>query len=58
MQWVLILFIHSGMMSKYDSVAITSLRFNGQAACEESGKKISNLTVGTLQSAKWVCVKD
>jgi hypothetical protein len=58
MNWILIIFLHAGMMSHSDDVSITTARFYSQPACQKSGDEITKLAVPTVQNVKFVCVHD
>jgi hypothetical protein len=56
--WVLILFVHAGVLSDKDSMAVTSVTgFKTQAVCEAAGKQSESLTKRTTKEVKFVCVK-
>lgn len=55
--WILILWIHTGPMSDNDSMALTSMEFGGQAACEVAGKAAVHLSDNTYKQTKYVCVR-
>ena len=58
MNWILILFVHAGMMSDKDSMAITNVPgFKTEAACMASGKQSEKLASGTTKVVKFVCLK-
>lgn len=58
MEWILILFLHSGILSSKDSVALTSVHgFSSQVECEAAGRASEVLAKGTTKDAKWVCVQ-
>lgn len=58
MTWILVLFVHAGMLSDKDSMAITSVQgFKSEAACIAAGKASEGLTKGTTKSTRFVCVK-
>lgn len=56
--WVLIIFVHASVLSKGDSMSITSVPgFKTEAMCATAGRKSEELTKGTTKSTVWVCVK-
>lgn len=58
MSWVLVLFIHAGMLSDKDSMAVTSVPgFKTEAACLASGKQSESLAKRTTKEVKFVCLK-
>ena len=58
MTWVLILFVHAGMLSEKDSMGITSVPgFKTEAACLTAGKTSEALVKRTTKDLKFVCVK-
>jgi hypothetical protein len=58
MGYVLIIWLHAGIMSHNDDVAITSVRFNTAQACEAAGKTIENQATNTVQKVHHICIKD
>lgn len=58
MTWVLVLFIHAGMLSDKDSMAVTSVQgFKTEAACLTAGKQSEALGKRTTKEVKFVCLK-
>lgn len=58
MSWVLILFIHAGMLSEKDSMALTNVSgFKSEAACLTAGKQSEALGKRTTKEVKFVCLK-
>jgi hypothetical protein len=58
MSWILILFVHAGMLSEKDSMALTSVSgFKTEAACQTAGKQSEALTKRTTKEVRFVCVK-
>jgi hypothetical protein len=58
MSWVLILFVHAGMLSDKDSMALTNVPgFATEAICQAAGKQAESLTKRTTKEVKFVCVK-
>ncbi len=58
MSWVLVLFVHAGMLSGKDSMALTSVSgFKTEASCQAAGKASEALTKGTTKDTRFVCVK-
>lgn len=58
MNWILLVFIHAGLMSHNDDVSITTARFYNQNACQAAGQEVAKLTGPTVQQAKFVCIHD
>lgn len=58
MNWVLIIFVHAGVMSNADSMAMTSVTgFQSQQACQAAGEQAVKMTTATTKAMKFVCVK-
>lgn len=58
MEWILILFVHGGVLSNKDSMGITNVPgFAVQAECEAAGRVSEKLTTGTTKSMRFVCVQ-
>ena len=58
MSWILVLFVHAGMLSDKDSVALTNVPgFKTEAACMAAGKQADNLVKRTSKDVKFICVK-
>lgn len=58
MSWILVLFVHAGMLSEKDSMALTSVPgFKTEAACQAAGKASDALAKRTTKEVKFVCVK-
>jgi hypothetical protein len=58
MSWVLILFVHAGMLSEKDSMAITTVSgFKSEAVCMTAGKQSEALVKRTTKEVRFVCVK-
>lgn len=58
MTWILVLFVHAGMLSEKDSMALTSVTgFKTEAACVTAGKQSEALTKRTTKEVRFVCVK-
>lgn len=58
MEWILILFVHAGVLSDKDSMAVTNVPgFSAQAECEAAGRGSESLAKGTTKNVKWVCVQ-
>jgi hypothetical protein len=57
-EWVLVIFVHSGAMSKTDSVALTSIPgFSSAAECQAAGKESKKLTDRTIKGADFACLQ-
>jgi len=58
MSWILVLFVHAGMLSDKDSMALTNIPgFKTETACQAAGKSAEALTKSTTKNTRWVCVK-
>jgi hypothetical protein len=58
MSWVLILFVHAGMLSEKDSMAITTVSgFKSETVCMTAGKQSEALVKRTTKEVRFVCVK-
>ena len=58
MSWILVLFVHAGMLSEKDSMALTSVQgFKTEAACTTAGKQSEALAKRTTKEVRFVCVK-
>ena len=58
MSWILVLFVHAGMLSEKDSMAITSVAgFKTEAACQTAGRQSEALAKSTTKEVRFVCVK-
>jgi len=56
--WTLIVFVHAGILSNADSMAVTSVaNFTNEVSCQTAGKKTESLTNNTRKDIRWVCVK-
>lgn len=56
--WTLIVFVHAGMLSTGDNMAITSVaNFTNEVACQTAGSKSESLVSKTKKDIRWVCVK-
>jgi hypothetical protein len=56
--WVLILFVHAGVLSDKDSMALTNVPgFVTEAVCQTAGKQAEALTKRTTKEVRFVCVK-
>lgn len=58
MSWILLIFIHSGVMAHDNDVSITTARFYQQNACEAAGKEVQSLASPTVQAVKYTCIHD
>ena len=58
MFWVLLLIIHAGSSSGNDDVAVNSIRFYQQNACEAAGDAAKSKLRWTQQSVDYVCIHD
>jgi hypothetical protein len=58
MTWVLILFAYAGVMSKGDSVTMTSVSgFTSEAQCAVAGDITKRMANNTLKEIRFVCVR-
>lgn len=58
MSWILIIFIHAGMLSEKDSVTMTNVPgFKTEAACLAAGKQADALVKRTTKEVKFICAK-
>ena len=56
--WILIVFVHAGVLSAKDSMALTTVPgFKNQAQCETAGRASEQLGRGNTKEVKWVCVR-
>lgn len=56
--FILILWIHTGMMSDKDSMAITSVpNFASAEQCRAAGEAAIKMPNGTVKAGKYVCVE-
>lgn len=58
MSYVLVLFLHAGMLSQKDSMALTTVPgFKTEAACMAAGRASEDLGKRTTKEVKFVCLK-
>ena len=58
MTYVLVLFLHAGMLSEKDSMALTTVPgFKSEAACLAAGKQSEALGKRTTKEVRFVCLK-
>ena len=58
MTWILVLFVHAGMLSDKDSMALTNVPgFKSEATCQAAGKSSEALAKGTTKNVRFVCIK-
>lgn len=56
-KFVLIILIHTGVLSKNDSLSVGSVSgFSTQQECEQAGQAASALILGTVKQLRFVCV--
>ena len=56
--WILVLFVHAGVLSDKDSMALTNVPgFKSEAACQAAGKTAEALTKSTTKNTRFVCIK-
>jgi hypothetical protein len=58
MNWILLIFLHSGIMAHDNDVSITTARFYNQNACQIAGQEVANLASNTVQNVKFICIHD
>ena len=57
-EWVLVIFVHSGALSRADSVALTNIPgFGSLAECQTAGKESKKLADGTVKETNFVCLQ-
>jgi hypothetical protein len=56
--WVLLVFLHSGVMAHDNDVSITTARFFNQSSCQTAGQEVTRLASNTVQDVKFVCIHD
>jgi hypothetical protein len=54
--WILILFVHVGMMSDKDSNSLTTAVFASEIACNSAGEAAKKMASGTTKVIKYTCV--
>ena len=58
MTWILVLFVHAGMLSDKDNMALTTVPgFKNESNCQAAGRAAEALTKTTTKATRWVCVK-
>lgn len=57
MTWILILYIYAGAFAKGDSVTVTSVQFDSEAACKAAGVQAGALVEGSFKYVRYMCVK-
>jgi len=58
MTWVLVLFLHAGVLSQKDSMALTTVPgFKSEASCQFAGKASEDLGKRTTKEVRFVCLK-
>lgn len=56
--WTLILFVHAGLLSSKDSMAVTNVEgFKSQASCVTAGKAAEALVKHTTKDVVFTCVE-
>lgn len=57
MEWILILFIHSGWLTPTSEVALTNVSgFSSERECVDAGEKTKILVKSTVKEVRFVCV--
>ena len=58
MEWILVVFVHAGILSDKDSMALASVPgFSTAAECMTAGKESLKLTQATTKETRFVCVQ-
>jgi len=58
MEWILVIFLHAGILSDKDSMAVTSIAgFSTQVECQAAGKDAEKLTSSTTKATRFVCLQ-
>lgn len=58
MTYILVLFLHAGMLSDKDSMALTTVPgFKTEASCLAAGRQSEALGKRTTKDVKFVCLK-
>lgn len=58
MSWILVLFVHAGVLSDKDSMALTNVPgFKSEATCQAAGKSAEALTKNTTKNTRFVCLR-
>ena len=58
MSWVLVIFLHAGMLSDKDSMALTTVPgFKSEVACQNAGRQSEALAKRTTKEVRFVCLK-
>lgn len=58
MNWVLVIFLHAGILSGKDSMTATTVEgFKSEAACLAAGRHSEVLGKNTTKDVKWVCLE-
>jgi hypothetical protein len=58
MNWVLLLLVSQVFSNGQPDATVTSIRFNGQEACQSAGAEMTELAKQHKQSVSFVCVHD
>lgn len=59
MTWILVLYIYAGVMSKGDSVTVSSIDgFTSAASCATAGATAKTLVSNSFKDARFVCLKN
>lgn len=57
-EWVLVLYAATNMMSNTDSVALTNIPgFTSPKECETAGRQAAAMSDNTYKTIKFVCIK-
>jgi len=57
MKWILVLYVHAGMLSQSDSMALARVGvFSSQAECVAAGSASGDLVAGTVKALRFVCL--
>jgi len=58
MSWVLVIFLHAGILSGKDSMTVTTVEgFKSHGTCAEAGKQSEILGKSTTKEVKWTCLE-
>lgn len=58
MEWILVIFVHAGILSQKDSMALVTVPgFNSDVQCQKAGKESENLGKSTTKDVKFVCLQ-
>lgn len=55
--WILVIYVYAGMLSKGDSVAMTTAHFSSKELCEQAGKEADKLVAKSVKDVRYLCFK-